>query len=454
MQTTFSLAQLADPQTAEAEKILRACVHCGFCTATCPTYVLLGDELDSPRGRIYLIKEMLEQDQPATPDVVKHIDRCLSCLACMTTCPSGVHYMHLVDHAREHIEKTYKRPLFDRAMRALLARVLPDPALFRLAVVAGLIARPFAPLLQALGLKRMAAMLRLTPRHKLAPPGERTGKVYPAEGERRGRVALLSGCINPVLAPATNEAAIRLLNRHGIEVVVAAGEACCGSLVHHMGREGAGAGAGAQQYRRLDARDRRRGLDAILITVSGCGTTVKDYGFMLRTDPAYAAKAARVSALAKDVTEYLATLDLPAGKAARPLNVAYHAACSLQHGQKVTREPKELLCKSGFVVKDVPEGHLCCGSAGTYNILQPALAVRLRERKVSNIERLKPDVIAAGNIGCITQIAAGTAIPVVHTVELLDWATGGPVPEAVDAIGGATGRLSVARHCIAGRRAE
>jgi glycolate oxidase iron-sulfur subunit len=435
MQTSFSLAQLADPQNYTSEKILRACVHCGFCTATCPTYVLLGDELDSPRGRIYLIKEMLEHERPATADVVKHIDRCLSCLACMTTCPSGVHYMHLVDHAREHIEKTYKRPLLDRAMRGLLARVLPDPALFRLAVVAGLIARPLAPVLQALGLKRMAAMLRLTPRHKLAPPVERTGKVYAAQGERRGRVALLSGCINPVLAPATNEAAIRLLNRNGIEVVVAAGEACCGSLTHHMGRE---AQALAMARNNIDAWMREidgAGLDAILITVSGCGTTVKDYGFMLRGDSDYAVKAARISQLTKDITEYLATLDLPAGAPPRPLAVAYHAACSLQHGQKVTQAPKDLLCKFGFVVKDVPEGHLCCGSAGTYNILQPALAERLRDRKIANIERLQPDVIAAGNIGCITQIAAGTAIPVVHTVELLDWATGGPVPAGLEEIG-------------------
>ena len=435
MQTSFTLAQLLDPQVAEAEKILRTCVHCGFCTATCPTYVLLGDELDSPRGRIYLIKEMLENDRPATPDVVKHIDRCLSCLACMTTCPSGVHYMHLVDHAREHIEKTYKRPLADRAMRGLLARVLSDPALFRLGVVAGLVAKPFAPVLRVLGLKRMAAMLRLTPRHIPSPPVDRLGKVYPAQGERRGRVALLAGCINPVLAPSTNEAAIRLLNRSGIEVVVAAGEACCGSLAHHMGREEQ---ALAQARNNIDAWMREiegAGLDAILITVSGCGTTVKDYGFMLRGNPDYAAKAARIAALAKDVTEYLATLALPAGMAPRPLNVAYHAACSLQHGQKVTQVPKELLCKFGFVVKDVPEGHLCCGSAGTYNILQPALAERLRERKVSNIERLKPDVIAAGNIGCITQIAAGTAIPVVHTVELLDWATGGPMPEGLEDIG-------------------
>jgi glycolate oxidase iron-sulfur subunit len=436
MQTSFSLMQLLDPQVASSEKILRACVHCGFCTATCPTYVLLGDELDSPRGRIYLIKGMLEQEKPPTREVVKHIDRCLSCLACMTTCPAGVHYMHLVDHAREHIEKTYRRSITDRAIRALLARVLADPGLFRLAVVAGLLARPLAPVFDVLGLHRMAAMVRLTPRRKLAPPVDRTGKVYRAEGTRRGRVALLSGCINPVLAPSTNEAAIRLLNRSGIEVVIAAGEACCGSLAHHMGHEDEALSRARNNINAWTREIEGDGLDAILVTVSGCGTTIKDYGFMLRDDHAYAAKAARISARARDVTEYLATLKLPKTTSPAPLIVAYHSACSLQHGQKVVNEPKELLRKSGFIVKDVPEGHLCCGSAGTYNILQPALAMQLRTRKVANIERLKPDVIAAGNIGCITQLAAGTAIPVVHTVELLDWATGGPVPEPLAALAG------------------
>jgi len=443
MQTSFSLTRLADPQLAESERILRACVHCGFCTATCPTYVLLGDELDSPRGRIYLIKEMLEQDKPATRDVVRHIDRCLSCLACMTTCPSGVHYMHLVDHGREYIEKTYRRPLADRAIRALLARVLTDPALFRLAVVAGKLARPLAPLLRAIGMKRMAAMVRLTPRTRPAPPAERA-KVFSPPGRRRGRVALLAGCINPVLAPSTNEAAIRLLNRHGIEVVVAENEGCCGSLTHHMGREEEALASARNNIDAWIAEVEGAGLDAILITVSGCGTTVKDYGFMLRGDSAYAGKAAQVSDLAKDVSEYLATLELMPAGAVSGLTVAYHAACSLQHGQKVMHEPKELLCKSGFIVKDVAEGHLCCGSAGTYNILQPDLADRLRDRKVANIERLQPDVIAAGNIGCITQIAAGTAIPVVHTVELIDWATGGPVPEPLRELPGLVGAGAVA----------
>jgi glycolate oxidase iron-sulfur subunit len=428
MQTSFSLAQLADPQVAESEKILRACVHCGFCTATCPTYVLLGDELDSPRGRIYLIKEMLENDRPATAEVVKHIDRCLSCLACMTTCPSGVHYMHLVDHAREHIEKTYHRPWGDRLLRAVLARVLPDPTLFRWSVRLGRLGKPFAPLLGALGWNRLAALLRLTPASPVGKPAGAGRQVYPAQGPRHGRVALLSGCVNPVLAPSIPEAAIRVLTRHGIEVVVAAGESCCGSLAHHMGREVEALAAARANIDAWLAEADGEGLDAILTTVSGCGTTVKDYGFMLRTDPDYAAKAARVAGLTKDISEYLSQLTLAPQPAHGPIVVAYHSACSLQHGQLINRQPKELLSKLGFVVKDVPEGHLCCGSAGTYNILQPDLARRLRDRKIGHIESVAPDVIAAGNIGCITQIATGTAIPIVHTVELIDWATGGPKP--------------------------
>jgi glycolate oxidase iron-sulfur subunit len=433
MQTSFTLAQLADPQTAESEKILRACVHCGFCLSTCPTYVLLGDELDSPRGRIYLIKEMLEHDRPATAEVVKHIDRCLSCLACMTTCPSGVNYMHLVDHARAHIEETYRRPWFDRLLRGVLAKVLPNPALLRHALAAALLAKPFAPLFAALGLKSVAAMLRLAPRRNPPQAPDRKRHVFRAQGERRARVALLDGCVNPVLAPSINAAAIRLLTRHGVEVVLAEGEGCCGSLVHHLGREQEALDSARVNIDAWTREIEGEGLDAILITASGCGTTIKDYGFALRTDSAYAQKAARISALAKDITEYLTTLKLPPPITRAGPVVAYHSACALQHGQKITGQPKELLSKCGFVVKDVAEGHLCCGSAGTYNILQPQLATRLRDRKIANIEALKPDVIAAGNIGCITQIAAGTGIPVVHTVELIDWATGGPAPEVLKA---------------------
>jgi glycolate oxidase iron-sulfur subunit len=434
MQTSFTLAQLADPDIAVADKILRACVHCGFCTATCPTYVLLGDELDSPRGRIYLIKEMLERSAPATEEVVTHIDRCLSCLACMTTCPSGVHYMHLVDHARDHIEKTYPRPLLDRLIRGLLAHVMPHPRRLRLAMAAALLAKPLAPLLHAVGLKPLAAAVRLAPL-RLPSPGPAAG-IYPAQGERRARVALLAGCANEALAPQITAATIRVLNRYGIEVVLAADAACCGSLEHHMGREQA---AHAKARANIDAWSREiegPGLDAIVITISGCGTTVKDYGFMLRTDPAYAGKAAKVSALARDVSEYLATLGVRAEPAGAPLTVAFHSACSLQHGQRVHRAPRDLLAACGFSVKEVPEGHLCCGSAGTYNILQPELARRLRDRKIGNIMTTEPDVIAAGNIGCITQIGAGTAVPVLHPVELIDWATGGPQPEPLKHLNG------------------
>jgi glycolate oxidase iron-sulfur subunit len=341
----------------------------------------------------------------------------------MTTCPSGVHYMHLVDQARVHIEETYHRPLLDRLMRGFLASVMPHPRRLRAAMVAGVVAKPFAPLLAALGLKQLAAAARLAP---MRNPGAMTEPgVYPARGARRARVALLAGCANEALAPRINEATIRLLNRHGVEVVVAADSACCGSLEHHLGRE---PGAVAKARANIDAWSRLENLDAILITISGCGTTVKDYGFMLRTDPAYADKAARVSSLARDVSEYLAGLGIKSATP-RKLTVAYHSACSLQHGQRVHGAPRDLLAACGFAVREIPEAHLCCGSAGTYNILQPEIAGRLRDRKIANIATTDSDIIAAGNIGCMTQIASGTAVPVLHPVELIDWATGGPVPE-------------------------
>ncbi|TMJ48050.1 MAG: glycolate oxidase subunit GlcF [Alphaproteobacteria bacterium] len=435
MKTEFSLAQLADPDIAEANKILRACVHCGFCTATCPTYVLLGDELDSPRGRIYLIKEMLEKDRPPTREVVKHIDRCLSCLACMTTCPSGVNYMHLVDQARVRIEQQYARPLTERMLRAVLALVLPRPDLFRLSMVLARIARPLAALLPTPEtfsatptlLSRIKAMLALAP-GRLPPPGAAAGSVFPALGKRRGRVALLQGCAQQVLAPRINQAAINLLTRHGIEVVLVKDEQCCGALTHHLGRDDDALARARGNIAAWTAEAERSGLDAILVTTSGCGTVIKDYGYMLREDRDFALAAARISALAKDITEYLGSIELHKSQQPGDVVVAYHSACSLQHGQKITGLPKDLLSKNGFVVKDVPESHLCCGSAGTYNLLQPDIANRLRDRKVANIAMIKPDVIAAGNIGCMVQIAGGTSVPVVHTIELLDWATGGPRP--------------------------
>ena len=428
MQTNFTAEQLADSGVAEAEAILRKCVHCGFCTATCPTYVTLGNELDSPRGRIYLIKDMLENGRPADAQIVTHIDRCLSCLACMTTCPSGVHYMHLVDHARAHIEKTYRRPFMNRLMRNLLALVLPFPGRFRAALHLARLARPLAPFLKALpGLKPMGAMLELAPR-RIEKPSERP-RTHAPEARRRGRVAILTGCAQSVLEPATNAATIRLLNRLGIEVVVPAGEVCCGSLVHHMGREDESLEAARRNVDVWMREIEGGGLDAIVITASGCGTTIKDYGYMLREDPVYAEHAATVSALARDVTEHLATLDLPEPAAPQSLTVAYHSACSMQHGQKITRHPKDLLEAAGFRIVSPAEGHLCCGSAGTYNIMQSDIATRLRDRKVRNIEATGADLVATGNVGCITQIGLGTKLPVVHTVKLLDWAHGGPRPD-------------------------
>lgn len=435
MKTEFTPAQLADPDIVEADKILRKCVHCGFCTATCPTYVLLGDELDSPRGRIYLIKQMLEKNEPPTAEVVKHIDRCLSCLACMTTCPSGVNYMHLVDQARVKIAKEYERPLPERLLRTVLAYVLPRPKLFRASMILARFGRPFAALLPGSKagattptfLRRIKAMLALAPA-SLPSPGAVAGSVFPAKGLRRGRVALLQGCAQQVLAPRINEAAIRLLTRHGVEVVLVADEQCCGALTHHMGDDLDALARARANITAWLREAERGGLDAIVVTASGCGTVIKDYGYLLREDRNYAVPAARVSGLAKDITEYIASLDLPLSQQRSDLVIAYHSACSLQHGQKITQLPKDLLSKNGFVVKDIPESHLCCGSAGTYNILQPDIADRLRDRKVANIASVKPDMIATGNIGCMVQIAGGTSVPVVHTIELLDWATGGPRP--------------------------
>jgi len=430
MQTHFSPERLADPHLQPLEKILRSCVHCGLCTATCPTYLITGDERESPRGRIYLIKDLLESGRRPTAEDVAPIDHCLSCLSCMTTCPSGVDYRRLVDHARAAIETSYKRPFADRLMRAVLARLLPSRALFRASLSLAAIGRPLAPILArvpAFG-DKLAAMLALAPKARARGARARPGEfVAPNAGAERRRVALLTGCAQDPLAPGINAATIRLLNRAGIDVVLPEGEGCCGALLHHMGREQR---AFAQARANVDVWTREleaAGLEAIVVTASGCGPTIKDYGHLLRDDPAYAAKATRVAALARDVSEYVAGLEF-AFPHPQKLVVAYHAACSLQHGQKILEAPKALLRRAGFEVRSPAEAHICCGSAGTYNILQPEMAAKLRERKVANLSRLKPDVIAAGNIGCLAQIASATATPVVHTVELLDWASGGPKP--------------------------
>ncbi len=440
MQTTFTPDQLKDAGTARANEILRSCVHCGFCTATCPTYQVLGDELDSPRGRIYLIKDMLENERVPDEKTVKHIDRCLSCLACMTTCPSGVHYMHLVDHAREYIENTYKRPITDRALRWILAQILPYPMRFRLALLGAKIGRPFARLMPD---ARLRAMLEMAP--KSIPPVSRNDdpQTFAPQAPRKMRVALMTGCAQKALNTDINDATIRLLTRLGCEVVVAEGAGCCGALTHHMGKTAQSHATAAQNITAWTREMQSDGLDAIVINTSGCGTTVKDYGHMFR-EHALASEAGAVAAIAMDVSEVLMKLDMPEG-APKDLTVAYHAACSLQHGQQIKTFPKDLLRRAGFTVAEPADSHLCCGSAGTYNLMQPDISKQLKARKITTLEAVSPDVIAAGNIGCMMQIGGGTEVPVVHTVELLDWATGGPPPPALTASGKSTPTVPILR---------
>jgi glycolate oxidase iron-sulfur subunit len=432
MQTNFTLSQLADPDIEAAEQILRTCVHCGFCLATCPTYQLLGDELDSPRGRIYLIKDMLENDKPADRDTTLHIDRCLSCLSCMTTCPSGVHYMHLVDIARAHVEETYERPRGDRLMRAGLRWLLPRPYLFGPALALGSLAKPLLKLLPG-SLKSLADMIPARrPRAGRAAASRGLDRARMTGGAARKRVALLGSCVQQAMAPEIDRATQRLLARHGVELVPAPGSGCCGALAHHLGEEEE---ALARARRNIAAWERAieaGPLDAILVNASGCGTVIKDYGFMLRTDPVWKDRAARISALTRDITEFMVELGLdtaaPAPDFQPGMEVAYHSACSMQHGQKVKHPPVALLTAAGFAVKEPAEGHLCCGSAGTYNLLQPEIATQLGERKAGHLAATGAAVVATGNIGCMVQIARHGTQPVLHTVELLDWATGGPKP--------------------------
>ena len=433
MQTQFDITQLAKPEIAEAERVLRKCVHCGFCLATCPTYVLLGDERDSPRGRIYMIKDMLESGRAADSATVRHVDRCLSCLSCMTTCPSGVDYMHLVDHARSHIAETYKRPAFDRLLRRLLVHLLPRPGLFRVAVLAARGPGLFGQFLPG----SLGALMRLSFRPVHAPSWVDRPQTIAAKGAvRQKRVALLNGCVQKALAPEINEASVRVLARHGCEVVVARGAGCCGAIPFHQGERAAAETWARANIEAFLGEHRRAPLDAVIANASGCGTMLKDYGVLFRDDPAQAERAGELAGLARDISEILADLRPLKPVGVTRLRVAYHGACSLQHGQKLHEVPMALLSEAGFELCEPVDGHLCCGSAGTYNILQPALAGRMLTRKVETLEQIKPDIIATGNIGCMTQIASGTRIPVVHTAELLDWATGGPLPPAL------AGRLS------------
>lgn len=418
MRTGFTPEQLADSETAASAAAIRKCVRCGFCTATCPTFVVLGDERDSPRGRIGLIQDMLRAGGPPTTAQVRHVDRCLSCLACTTTCPSGVDYRQLIDHARAHIETHHRRPLGERLLRRVIAAVLPSRARLRAVLLLAPAGRMLQPLLRSMA-PRLAAMLDLAPADLSAP------QPLPATAHEE-RVLWLRGCVEPVVAPGIAAALARLLDRAGIGVDPLE-VACCGALVQHMGEAERARALARATIDAAEAALARRPYLAIVATASGCGAALKHYGHLLRDDPAYAGRAAGIAALARDPSEVIPALPaaIPAGT-----RVAYQAACTLQHGQRVLAEPKALLTAAGFVVAEPAEAHLCCGSAGTYNILQPELSGALRDRKAAALTALGAEFVASGNIGCIVQLRRA-GLPAVHLVELLDWAAGGPRPNPI-----------------------
>jgi glycolate oxidase iron-sulfur subunit len=429
VKTNISEAALANPDIALSNDIIRTCVHCGICLSHCPTYQVRHDENDSPRGRILLMRNMYEQEGAPDEKTVEHLDRCLTCLACEAICPSGVQYSKLIAHGREHVEATYRRPLSQRVIRRALTVLVPSPGLFRLGLLAGKLGRPFKWMFSG----PLRAMLDMTPKGGL-PRSSAVDRpqVFPAQGIRRARVSILNGCVQTVLDPKINEATIRLLQRHGVEVVVARGAGCCGAPSEHMGlEEHALPLVKANINAWLTEADSPGGLDAIIVNTSGCGTSLKAYGHALRLDPVWKDKAARVSALAKDVTEFMAGFGLLPPQKLRSMRVVYHSACSMQHGQRIVHQPLDLLRAAGFEVLEVPDGFMCCGSAGIYNLLQPKIAGELKQRKVANIRSVHADVAASGNIGCMTQLSDAIGIPFVHTVELLDWATGGPEPDVL-----------------------
>ena len=431
MQTTFSPEQLKHKNNKSTEEIVRKCVHCGMCNATCPTYQILGDELDGPRGRIYLIKDMLENNKPGNEKIAKHLDRCLSCYGCMTTCPSGVNYMHLIDHGKNHLEKTFKRPIIQRIFRSFLSLTLPNPKVFRTLSVLVNIVRPLNFIFPEFIKNSMKLMPARLPKKTL-----KIQKIYSVTKKIPvARVALLTGCVQRVISPEINESTIRLLNRHQVEVIVLPEINCCGSLDHHMGKEKAAHELFKKNINLWYDEYLNNGLTAIISNTSGCGTTLKDYGFIFRDDKEMKKKAKKISELTKDVSEFLdKDIKLDFKKNDKTYKIAYHSPCSMQHGQKVHQQPINLIEKTGNKVINIPEGHLCCGSAGTYNILQQKIAQTLLKNKVENIEKVEPDFISTGNIGCMSQISSGTNIPIVHTVEIIDWLTGGPKPNKLKSL--------------------
>ena len=431
MQTHFDLNALARPEISTADEILRKCVHCGFCTATCPTYVLTGDERDSPRGRIWMMRDLLgggdKQTELKPADVSYHLDRCLTCLSCMTTCPSGVDYMHLVDIGRAEINKKIRRRFADHVIRTLLSITVPFARRFHLALRFARLAKPFSGLLTG----RLKAMVNLLPTRlqALDEVGSKD-QLYPAETSVGARVMLLSGCAQRALDPEINASTIRLLNRQGVDVVVRSQASCCGALAHHINAEDA-AHKQMEAVCSAWANDIASGqLDAIIVNTSGCGTTLKDYGNLMSGNSRHSETARKISDLTMDISEYLnSKMALPT-LAKQNMTIAYHAACSLQHGQKVLQAPRALLAQAGFEVKTPAESHLCCGSAGVYNVLQPELSQQLKERKIRNLNRVGADIICAGNLGCIHQLTDASS-PICHTIQILDWAYGGPKPDGL-----------------------
>ena len=439
MQTHFTDAQLADPKIQEADAILRKCVHCGFCTATCPTYVMTGDERDSARGRIWMLREVLESPDKVSADTGYHIDRCLGCLSCMSTCPSGVDYNHLVEIGREKLDEIVPRSLGDRAMRGMLATIIPHAGRFHFMVRLAALGRLVRPILPRIMRAALAKLPKSVP--PLDPIGARTTtytpQAKPGKGEKAGasikRVALLAGCAQRTLDPAINASTIRVLNRLGIEVVVRKEAHCCGALAHHIGQPKQADSAVRATITAWRDEIAAGGLDAIIVNASGCGTMVKDYGHLMGNDPEVGTAARNISAMTMDITELLAAVGIediiePAPVGGRGV-IAYHSACSLQHGQKIHDMPQSLLRAAGFTVTQPLNPHLCCGSAGVYNILQAEMADGLRERKLDSLRATKAPYVAAGNIGCITQLDEDS-LPVRHTVQYIDWASGGPSPFA------------------------
>ena len=409
MQTQLAPEFQNTPEGLQAEAILRKCVHCGFCTATCPTYQLLGDELDSPRGRIYLIKQVLEGETP-TRKTQLHLDRCLTCRNCESTCPSGVQYGHLVDIGRKLVDERVPRPASERALRWALKEGLPSPL--------------FGP-----AMKMGQALRGLLPDSlKNKVPARQDAGQWPTRSHDR-KMLMLAGCVQPAMMPNINSATARVLNAAGIEVVLAAKAGCCGAVKFHLNDQDGGK---LEMRRNIDAwwPYVERGVEALVMNASGCGVTVKEYGHILQDDPAYAEKAARISELTRDLSELLPVIteslrasrpDLMEKIAASAPKLAFHPPCTLQHGQQLRGGVEQHLGSLGFDIKvSMNEAHLCCGSAGTYSVLQPEMAYQLRDRKLANLGNMSPEVIVSANIGCITHLQSGTATPVRHWIEVLD----------------------------------